>query len=127
MIMRVAIVVASLLATAPAMAQSMSAEAAQRFVAGKLFAFSCIDGSRGLAQVHNDGSVMGTIQVSGSGPVKSVGLPPGTFKVKGDAICAKLKGLSLSRASISARPASKAFGGRSRGWVASRIAISCGA
>jgi hypothetical protein len=95
MIARVAIVVASLFATAPAMAQSMSAEAAQRFVAGKLFAFSCIDGSRGLAQIHSDGSVIGNIQVSGSGPVRSVGLPPGTFKVKGDAVCATLKGLSF--------------------------------
>jgi hypothetical protein len=95
MIARVAIVVASLLATAPAMAQSMSPEAAQRFVNGKLFAFSCFDGSRGLAQVYGDGSVLGTIQVSGSGPVKAVGLPPGTLKVKGDAVCAKLKGLSF--------------------------------
>jgi hypothetical protein len=45
MIARVAILIASLLATAPAMAQSMSAEAAQRFVTGKLFAFSCFEGS----------------------------------------------------------------------------------
>jgi hypothetical protein len=95
MIARVAILIASLLASAPAKAQSMNAEAAQRFVTGKLFAFSCIEGSRGLGQIYSDGSVAGTIQVSGSGPVRSFGLPPGTFKVKGEAVCATLKGLSF--------------------------------
>jgi len=99
-ILRVAILLASLLATvpaitAPATAQSMSAEAAQRFATGKLFSFSCIEGSRGLGQIHSDGSANGTIQISGSGPVRSFGLPPGTFKVKGDAVCATLKGLSF--------------------------------
>jgi hypothetical protein len=95
MIARVTILIAGLLATAPAMAQSMSAEAAQRFVTGKLFGFSCSEGSRGRGQIYSDGSVMGTIQVSGSGPVRSFGLPPGTLKVKGDAVCATLKGLSF--------------------------------
>ena len=95
MIARVTILVASLLATAPAMAQSMSAEAAQRFVTGKLFAFTCFGGARGVGQIHSDGSATGTIQVSGSGPARSFGLPPGTLKVKGDAVCATLKGLSF--------------------------------
>ncbi len=95
MIARVMIFIASLLATVPAMAQSMSAEVAQRFVTGKLFAFSCFEGSRGLGQIYGDGSVIGTIQSGGSGPVRSFGLPPGTFKVKGDAVCATLKGLSF--------------------------------
>jgi hypothetical protein len=95
MIARVTILIASLLVTTPAMAQSMSANAAQRFVTGKLFAFSCFEGSRGLGQIYSDGSASGTIQVSGSGPVRSFGVPPGTFKVKGDAVCATLKGLSF--------------------------------
>ncbi len=95
MIARVTILVASLLASAPAMAQSMTAETAQRFVTGKLFAFSCFEGSRGLGQIQSDGSANGTIQVNGSGPVRSFGLPPGTFKVKGEAVCATLKGLSF--------------------------------
>jgi hypothetical protein len=95
MITRVAIVVASLLATAPAMAQSMSAETAQRFVTGKLFAFSCFEGSRGVGRIEKDGSVVGTIQANGSGPVRPIRLPPGTLKVKGEAICATLKGLAF--------------------------------
>ena len=93
MINRVMIVAASLLAAAPAMGQSMSADTAQRFVAGKTFSFTCTEGSRGLGQVYGDGSVLGTIQASGTGPVKSFGLPPGTLKVKGNAVCASLKSL----------------------------------
>jgi hypothetical protein len=95
MITRVAVLIASLLAATPATAQSMNAETAQRFVAGKVFAFSCVEGTRGLGQIQSDGSVVGTVQVSGSGPVRSYGLPPGTLRVKGDAVCASLKGLSF--------------------------------
>ncbi len=95
MIARFAGALALLLAATPAGAQMMSAEAAKRFVAGKLFAYTCIDGSRGLGRIYADGSVIGTIQTNGSGPVKSVWLPPNTLRVKGDAICASLKGLSF--------------------------------
>jgi len=47
MIMRMTILVASLLATASAIAEPMGPEVAQRFVTGKLFAFNCVDGTRG--------------------------------------------------------------------------------
>jgi hypothetical protein len=47
MIARFAIIVVSLLAAGSALAETMSAEAARRFVTGKLFAFNCFDGSRG--------------------------------------------------------------------------------
>jgi len=95
MIARFAGALALWLAASPAMAQTMNAEAAKRFVAGKLFAYTCIDGSRGLGRIYADGSVIGTIQMNGSGPVKSVWLPPNTLRVKGDTICASLKGLSF--------------------------------
>jgi hypothetical protein len=95
MIARFAGAIALLLAASPATAQMMNAEAAKRFVAGKLFAYTCIDGSRGLGRIYADGSVIGTIQMNGSGPVKSVWLPPGTLRTKGEAICASLKGLSF--------------------------------
>ena len=70
-------------------------EVAQQFVTGKLFAFNCVDGTRGLGQIYTDGSAMATIQVSGSGPARTLGFPPGTLKVKGEAVCATLKGLSF--------------------------------
>ena len=116
-----------LLATSPAMAQTMNAEVAKRFVTGKLFAFNCIDGSRGLGRIYADGSVIGTIQFNGSGPVKSVWLPPGTLRVKGEAICASLKGLSFEPCFNRNRTGEQGFRGHSQGWIASRIAILCGA
>src|SRR6266487_234673 len=80
MIARFAIVVASLLAAIPALAEPMSAETARRFVAGKLFAFNCFDGSRGAGRIYSDGSVIGTIQMRSTGPVRAVWLQAGTLR-----------------------------------------------
>ena len=111
MIARVAILIAGLLATAPAMAQSMSPEAAQRFVSGKLFSFTCVDGSRGVGRLNSDGSIIGTVQMSGSGSVRPIGLPPGTLKVKGEAVCATLKGLSFEPCFNLSRTGEQSFRG----------------
>ena len=67
MIARYAIVVLTLLASSPALAGTLGAEAARRFVLGKLFAFTCFDGSRGAGRVYSDGSVNGVIHFQGSG------------------------------------------------------------
>jgi hypothetical protein len=109
MIARFAVAAAALLATGPALAQNMNAEAARRFVTGKLFAYNCVDGSRGLGRIYADGSVIGTIQMNGSGPVRSVWLPPGTLRVKGEAICASLKGLSFEPCFNLSRTSEHAF------------------
>jgi hypothetical protein len=93
MIARYAIRIVALLASAPALAASLDATAAQRLVLGKLFAFACFDGSRGAGRVYGDGSVIGTIQLRGSGPSHSVSLPAGTLKVKGETVCASLDGI----------------------------------
>jgi hypothetical protein len=94
MISRFAFAIATaVLAVAPALAEPMSAETARRFVAGKLFSFNCFDGSRGVGRIYGDGSVIGTVQFQGSGPVKSLWLPAGTLRVKGDTYCASLKGM----------------------------------
>jgi len=52
-----AIVTVALLASGSALAESLDAEAALRFVVGKLFTFSCFDGSRGVGRFYADGSV----------------------------------------------------------------------
>ena len=93
MIARYALGVVALLTSAPALAQSLDAAAAQRFVLGKLFAFTCVDGSRGSGRVFDDGSVIGTIQLGGVGSDHLVWLRAGTLKVKGDKVCAALDGL----------------------------------
>src|SRR5262247_78749 len=93
MIARFAVVVATLLAANLACAETLSPEAARRFVAGKLFAFNCFDGSRGAGRIYGDGSVIGTIQFRGAGPTRTVSLPAGTLRVRGEAVCASLQGM----------------------------------
>ena len=90
MIARYTIVIVALLASGSALAESLDAEVARRFVVNKLFAFTCFEGSRGAGRIYGDGSVIGTIQFRGSGPVRSVWLPAGTLKVKGKIVCASL-------------------------------------
>jgi hypothetical protein len=84
-----------LVSCGPTLAESLDADEARQFVAGKLFEFTCFDGSHGAGRIYRDGSVVGTIQIHGSGPVYSASLPAGTFKIKGENVCASLDGLPL--------------------------------
>ncbi|MCC6888218.1 MAG: hypothetical protein IT536_06755 [Hyphomicrobiales bacterium] len=93
MSVRVVTVAATLLAAGPAFAETLGAEAARRVVVGKTFVYNCFDGTRGAGRIQSDLSVAGTIQVRGSGPVRFVQLPPGTLRVKGDAVCAAVRGI----------------------------------
>src|SRR5262245_18601251 len=92
MITRCTIVIAIFVAFRPAAAESLNADAAR---VGRLFAFNCFDGSRGAGRIYGDGSVVGTIQFQGVGPVEWVSLPSGTLKVKGEAVCASLNRLPI--------------------------------
>jgi hypothetical protein len=92
MIARFAVAMVALLAAGSASAETMNPDTARRFVAGKLFAYNCFDGTRGAGRIFADGSVVGTIQVRGGGPMKSVWLPAGTLRVKGGTYCAVLPG-----------------------------------
>jgi hypothetical protein len=84
-----------LLSAAPAIAGDMSAEEARRFVIGKLFSYTCFEGTRGQGRVHADGSVVGSVQFQGRGPLRYALLPPGTLQVKGESVCASLRGLPI--------------------------------
>src|SRR5262249_60842605 len=95
MIARFAVVVATLLAANLACAETLSPDAARRFVAGKLFAFNCFDGSRGAGRIYGDGSGIGTIQFRGAGPVRSVWLPAGTLRGKREGVGRAVAGLAL--------------------------------
>src|SRR5205807_1597685 len=55
---------------APALAGMMTADEARRFVAGKVFAFTCFDGTRGAGRVLDDMGAAGAVQFSGAGPVR---------------------------------------------------------
>jgi hypothetical protein len=84
-----------LVAAVPAIAGEMSAEEARRFVVGKMFTYTCFDGTRGLGRVLSDGSVVGSIQFQGKGKVRYAHLPAGTLKVKGESVCATLRGMPI--------------------------------
>ena len=77
----------------PVAAGQMSPEEARQFIAGKYFAFTCFDGSKGGGRIMNDGSVSGTIQFGGTGPVRLAHLPTNTIRVGSTAVCASLKGM----------------------------------
>src|SRR5215469_8527755 len=116
MIARLAVVVATLLAASLACAETLSPDAARRFVAGKLFAFNCFDGSRGAGRIYGDGSVIGTIQFRGSGPVRSIWLPAGTLRARGEAICASLKGMPFEPCFTLHRTSEQSFRGSVSGF-----------
>jgi hypothetical protein len=77
----------------PSAAESLNPEQARQFIAGKLFAFTCVDGTRGSGRIHHDGSVAGSVQFSGSGPIRYARLPVNTIRVGSTQVCASLKGL----------------------------------
>jgi hypothetical protein len=80
-------------AIAPALAGQMNAEEARRFVSGKVFSFTCFDGTRGAGRILDDMGAAGAVQFSGSGPIRHVRLPGNTLQIRGQAVCASLRGI----------------------------------
>ena len=72
----------------PAMAGQMNAEEAKRFVSGKIFSFTCFDGTRGAGRILEDMGAAGSIQFGGSGPIRNVRLPGNTLQIRGQAVAA---------------------------------------
>jgi hypothetical protein len=85
--------VAAVAMAGPGLAGMMSADEARKFVAGKVFAFTCVDGTRGAGRILDDMGAAGSVQFSGSGPIRHVRLPGNTLQVRGQSVCASLKGL----------------------------------
>jgi hypothetical protein len=99
--LRVAVALGCMLAASPAMvrpamAQDMGPEEARAFVVGKLFAYTCYDGTDGVGRIFTDGSVVGTIRPGGRGPLRFASLPAGTIRVEGQAMCAHLSGMLIT-------------------------------
>ena len=94
-----ALTVGALIAPAvisPVLAGEMNATEARKFVIGKIFSFTCFDGTRGAGRVFDDGSAAGSVQFSGSGPTRYMRLPSNTLQTRGESVCASIKGLPFS-------------------------------
>lgn len=116
MVLRATVVLVSLLAVTPVLAESMSAEAARRFVAGRLFSFTCFEGSTGSGRIFNDGSVAGVVRMRGNGNTRFMHLPPGTLFPKGDAICSQVRGAFFNPCFDLSKTSDKSFRGAVSGF-----------
>jgi hypothetical protein len=96
MLPRVAVALcACVLGVASAGAEELSPQDARAFVVGKLFSYTCFDGTAGMGRIFADGSVVGTIRPMGRGEVRFAALPAGTLQVKNGAMCTHLNGLPV--------------------------------
>ena len=109
--LRVVALVVGLTTALPAVAGEMSASEARQFVVEKLFSYACFDGTRGMARVHADGSVDGSIQSRGAGLVRYGTMPLGTLRVERERVCASLPGGPIQPCFYLDRTASESFRG----------------
>ena len=103
----------SVIATA-AFSGELKPDEAKRFVANKLFSYTCFDGSNGAGWISSDGSVVGTIR-AGSSPFRHVSLPSGTIRLTSDSICVWLRGALLQPCFNVVRTSPTSFRGSIRG------------
>ncbi len=92
---RIAVLGLTMLAATSASAQELAPDQARVFIAGKLFAYDCFDGTSGIGRIFADGSIIGTIQAPGSNTLRFAHLPPGTIRVTHTSMCAHLAGLPI--------------------------------
>jgi hypothetical protein len=79
-----------------AAAEDLGPEQARAFVVGKLFSYTCFEGTAGMGRIFADGSVVGTIRMRGQGEPHFAALPAGTIRVEGTSMCAHLSGMLFS-------------------------------
>jgi hypothetical protein len=79
-----------------ATAEELGPEQARSFVIGKLFSYTCFEGTVGQGRIFPDGSVIGTIRMHGNGETRFAALPAGTIRVDGASMCAHLPGLPIT-------------------------------
>ncbi len=99
MLVRVGVVSACILGLfgiGVAAAEDLTPEQARAFVVGKLFSYTCFDGTAGQGRIFPDGSVVGTIKIRGTGEPRFAALPAGTIRVDNTSVCAHLSGLPIS-------------------------------
>ena len=110
MFVRAAAVLTAMTFVAPAVAEPLNAEQARHFVAGKLFSFTCFEGTTGSGRIFADGSVAGVVRMGG-GNTRFMHLPPGTLYAKNEGICSNMKGALLNPCFDLNRTSDKSFRG----------------
>lgn len=87
---------AEILGAVWAAAEELGPDQARAFVVGKLFSYTCFEGTAGMGRIFPDGSVVGTIRFRGQGQLRFAQLPAGTIRVDHASMCAHLSGLPFS-------------------------------
>lgn len=116
MFLRSVVVLAGLLAATPVLAETLNADAARRFVAGKLFSFTCFEGTTGTGRIFHDGSAAGVLRMRGTGSTRFMHLPPGTLFPKGENICSNVKGAFFNPCFDLVKTSDKSFRGAVSGF-----------
>lgn len=110
MFVRAAAVLTAMTFAAPAFAEPLTPEAARVFVAGKLFSFTCFEGTTGTGRIFADGSVAGVVRMNG-GNTRFMHMPPNTIYTKTDSICSNMKGALFNPCFDVNRTSDKSFRG----------------
>jgi len=92
----VAVAALSFVALPAEAGEYLKPEQAKQMFAGKLYSYTCFEGTTGAGRIHADGSVIGTIRVRGTGPSRFVMLPKDTIRIRPDSICAQVAGMPFS-------------------------------
>lgn len=111
MLERCAVLMAGLAIAVPAVAGEMKPDEARKFVAGKFFTYRCFDGTTGAGRINHDGSVAGTLRPSGKGQARYMALPANTLQVRGDSVCASVKGMFFEPCFNLVRTSDRSFRG----------------
>ncbi len=111
-----ATVVAVLACATPAAAETLKADDARHFIAGKQFTYQCFEGTNGRGRINADGSVAGYISIRGTQAPRFVILPAGTLRVKGDQYCASVRGVPFEPCFNVSRTSSVSFRGAVSGF-----------
>jgi hypothetical protein len=77
-------------------AEELGPEQARAFIVGKLFAFTCFEGTTGMGRILSDGSVVGSVRIRGQGETRFARLPAGTVRIDGQFLCAHVASLPFT-------------------------------
>jgi hypothetical protein len=100
-----------------AAAEDLGPEQARAFVVGKVFSYTCFEGTSGVGRIFPDGSVVGTIRIRSEGETRFAALPPGTIRRTVRRCARTCRAYRLRRASGCKRSTTEASAVQSLDWI----------